>query len=357
MPVFICMSGVFEGGIFTFAMTAGRKFSFRPFLKPFTFSTVSQDFFTSFLLVFPINIGITIVILLLTAIIDAPVKPHSLILYITHAPNSWTVIFWLVAIFTILPVVEEVFFRGFIYNVLKTKMSVALACITQACLFALCHPYGLVGNAGIFLLGLALAIVYEKKGCLLSPVFIHCIKNGLIAAPFLIMAVSNLHTPAGNREQALSRPEWLLASPPEYVEQKENGEEQIDYAVETWGSRGSKRWKKEANAFMAISEWFPEDELSSIKAMSGLVSIYFYKLGDYWRAIVTAERLRRTYGIDKEQAGTALSLQAWSYYMLKMFETSRQTFRKVIDDYPDDRDLVKSAKEGLRRLQKIAPEK
>ncbi|MCG8632505.1 MAG: CPBP family glutamic-type intramembrane protease [Desulfobacterales bacterium] len=357
MPVVIAMTVLFDGGMLAFAMRAARKFKFRPFLKPITPSGALRDFFISFLLVIPVNIGITIVVLILTAVIDAPVKTHSLIQYISYAPNSWTVIFWLVAIFTILPVVEEVFFRGFIYNMLKTKVSVGLACIIQAFLFAVCHPYGIAGNVGIFILGLVLAVVYEKKGCLLSPVFIHCIKNGLVAAPFLITAVFNLHSPAVSRDDALNRPEWLLNSPPEYVEQKETGQAQFDYAKETWGSRGNKLWKKEANAFMAIPLWFPEDELSSGKAELGLASIYFYKLGDYWRTIVTAERVIKSYGKNRELSGQALSLQAWSYYMLKRFDTSRRLFRQVVSEYPENQALTDSAEEGLKRLEVIAPER
>ncbi|MCG8616968.1 MAG: CPBP family glutamic-type intramembrane protease [Desulfobacterales bacterium] len=352
MPLLILVTIVFEGCSLGVALTAGRYLGLRPFFRGRTLKSAIWEFLFSLGMVIPVNIGITLVMVMATAVLDTPVTPHSLIRYINHAPNSSAIIFWLVMAFTILPVIEEIIFRGYVFGFLKTRMSVPAACTGQAFLFAVCHPYGIAGNCGIFVLGVVLGVVCEKRGGLLCPVFIHCLKNGLVSVPFIIMAVSNFHHPAHNLNQAMSRPHWLADAPPAWVEKQESAGAQLTWAEDTWGK---KAWKKSANALTAVEHWYPDDRDASRKAALKLASIYYYRLGDYWRTVVAADTLLKTYGPDSEEAGTALSLKAWSYYMLKRFDLSRSFFEQLRVEYPENETLLAAAEKGLKMLDRIAP--
>ena len=56
--------------------------------------------------------------------------------------HVWRLVFVLVAAFIFAPVCEEVFFRGFLHNALRTRMSVWVAGGIQSFIFAVMHPYG-----------------------------------------------------------------------------------------------------------------------------------------------------------------------------------------------------------------------
>jgi tetratricopeptide (TPR) repeat protein len=173
----------------------------------------------------------------------------------------------------------------------------------------------------------------------------------------LVVAVGNLHSVAESFEEAAKNPYWLASEPPRYVERKATGNEQWKYAIDTWGSRGTKQWKKEANAFQAVSLWFPDDRTSAAKAKLGLVVIYHYYLRDYRRAIVAARELRHMYPDQGEQCASALSHEGWSYYMLKDFNNSRKAFIEVIKHYFEYAVAMKSAQKGIKWLNSIGHNK
>jgi membrane protease YdiL (CAAX protease family) len=92
---------------------------------------------------------------------------------------------------TVAPIGEEVFFRGLVYNTLKSKLKKRLrvaprgmkaetvAMIGSALLFALLHvsPLNLLP---IFIMGLAFAYVYERTGSLWITILMHAINNGTV---------------------------------------------------------------------------------------------------------------------------------------------------------------------------------
>ncbi|MFC1705393.1 lysostaphin resistance A-like protein [Planctomycetota bacterium] len=79
-----------------------------------------------------------------------------------------------VAVF-VAPVAEEVFFRGLLYGPLRTHVGKAWAiAITSVC-FALVHP--LVDMPAIALLGVVLALAYERTGSLVAPISAHAANN------------------------------------------------------------------------------------------------------------------------------------------------------------------------------------
>ncbi|HLS90794.1 MAG TPA: CPBP family intramembrane glutamic endopeptidase [Limnochordia bacterium] len=79
----------------------------------------------------------------------------------------------------IAPFVEELFFRGYAYPVLKRHLGRHAAWVS-ALLFAAVHLY-VINFLPIFLIGLLLARLYERTGALAVPILAHATANGAVA--------------------------------------------------------------------------------------------------------------------------------------------------------------------------------
>ena len=77
------------------------------------------------------------------------------------------------------PLAEEVFYRGMFYNALRRHLNPFLAALIQGLVFGLMHPFGLADRAGIASFGFCLAMLYEWRKTLLSPIFLHGLFNTL----------------------------------------------------------------------------------------------------------------------------------------------------------------------------------
>lgn len=84
------------------------------------------------------------------------------------------------------PVVEEIFFRGFLYNALKKRAGITGAMLLTSFAFAALHAHP-VGFLPIMIIGMVLAYLYEKTGTLVAPVAAHMIHNvSMVGFVFLI---------------------------------------------------------------------------------------------------------------------------------------------------------------------------
>jgi membrane protease YdiL (CAAX protease family) len=83
------------------------------------------------------------------------------------------------------PVIEELFFRGFLLTFLKNYMSTWLALFLSASLFAFAH-LNLGAALPLWFLGLALGLAYEHSGSLLLPMGVHACWNLTTALSLLL---------------------------------------------------------------------------------------------------------------------------------------------------------------------------
>jgi membrane protease YdiL (CAAX protease family) len=74
------------------------------------------------------------------------------------------------------PFGEEVFFRGFAYTAMRRRLGVLGATILSALLFALIHTSPMA-IAPIFLIGVLLAVLYERTGTLAASFALHAVNN------------------------------------------------------------------------------------------------------------------------------------------------------------------------------------
>jgi membrane protease YdiL (CAAX protease family) len=76
------------------------------------------------------------------------------------------------------PVVEEVFFRGFVFAGLRTRYRWRKAAVISSLLFALVHlqPAAVVP---VFLLGYVFAYLYYRSNSIWPPILMHITTNGM----------------------------------------------------------------------------------------------------------------------------------------------------------------------------------
>ncbi|MDP3014049.1 MAG: type II CAAX endopeptidase family protein [Candidatus Subteraquimicrobiales bacterium] len=76
----------------------------------------------------------------------------------------------------IAPVVEELFFRGFMYQAIKKQMGTSKAILFSSAIFALFHPQAWL-LIPMMIMGIILAWLYEKFGSLGPPIILHALNN------------------------------------------------------------------------------------------------------------------------------------------------------------------------------------
>ena len=84
------------------------------------------------------------------------------------------------------PVIEELFFRGFLYGAFKKYIGVFWAMMITAAIFATLHAH-IVGFVPIMALGVLLAYLYEKTGTLVSSITVHMMHN--LSMVFLVFLI------------------------------------------------------------------------------------------------------------------------------------------------------------------------
>lgn len=89
------------------------------------------------------------------------------------------VIFFSIFVAILGPVIEEMFFRGFLYSAIKKHTGVFKAALISAVLFSLLH-FNLFSFFPIIVLGLLMAYIYETTNSLISSITVHIIHNSIM---------------------------------------------------------------------------------------------------------------------------------------------------------------------------------
>ena len=297
----------------------------------------------------------SVVVFVLSKMAGSQVEISSTLSGLRDAPNDVRVYLILIPMFTLGPIAEELFFRGFLYNALRQWIAPAGALVLQAFIFTLLHyrcpERSITYLSFVFVTGIVLAGVYEWRKTLWSPIALHIVINSVFVGSVIAFMILNSHTPAKTWEDAERPPEWLK-SDCSGIEKMATGEEQRLYAVNTWGSQGLRLWKRELQAFQAVLQWFPDDREACASARTGIAQIYLYYLRDFRRAVVESNRILAQFKDRPEDCAEALLIRGWSYCELGNHEMSRTSFREVIESYASYEWARESALEGLNSLDK-----
>jgi len=155
-----------------------------------------MHFYKFFILIF-VGIAANIVVdFILNAIVYYFDLEHSFSEYnvlIEKILSSNSVILLLLSTGILFPILEEVIFRGFIFNELKKNISITKAIVIQAFLFGLLH-LNLIQGSYAFLLGLFFAYIYLWTESILGPITLHIGINSytVLATKFPQLSVDNI---------------------------------------------------------------------------------------------------------------------------------------------------------------------
>lgn len=84
------------------------------------------------------------------------------------------------------PIVEEIFFRGFLQSHLRQRFSFLASGVLTAFIFAVIHPQGLFFVPVLMVIGFVLAFIREQRGSLYPAIAIHSLHNGMIFLCFWV---------------------------------------------------------------------------------------------------------------------------------------------------------------------------
>jgi membrane protease YdiL (CAAX protease family) len=93
--------------------------------------------------------------------------------------RPWLLFYFVLCVCIIGPIIEELFFRGFLYPALRKKTGVLLSVLLSSVFFSLLHMT-FIGFLPIFFLGILLAYIYERSGNIIASIAIHIIHNSSI---------------------------------------------------------------------------------------------------------------------------------------------------------------------------------
>lgn len=336
-----------------YALAVCKRRGVWPLFRPISPATVFSMIPFAILIAFGINLLVGTTHMAMEKILNQTFEMPDYSALATFGPNSLLSVVMIVIGFTAIPILEEIYFRGFLYNALKIRLPLLFAANLQAILFAAAHGAGFMIGILYFIAGMALAVVYEMRKDLVSPILVHGAINAMALTPLLVVALQNFHMPASTWEEAERPPAWLASAPPAWIEKKENAAAQRQYAIDTWGSPGSKAWKKEAVALQVVCVWFPEDREGCAKAKSGVVAIYSTFLKDHRRAVIEADRLIAEFPKEEEAVAIALTRRGFAYLMLQDLEKSRESFEKVINEHSQHGPPLEEAEKGIEMLERM----
>lgn len=135
--------------------------------------------------VLPVFLTTLFLVLFMAELLHYRPTPHPLVhVFLEEQERSPGLIVYSIVLASLIgPILEEIFFRGFCYPVLRNKIGMQWALIITSALFALIHE-NTFAFWPIFVLGLALGYLYEKRGSLIAPMVLHVTHNAVFLAYF-----------------------------------------------------------------------------------------------------------------------------------------------------------------------------
>ncbi|MHB8512357.1 MAG: CPBP family intramembrane glutamic endopeptidase [Actinomycetota bacterium] len=138
--------------------------------------------FVSWLVAVPVVSSITLRIAKLLS--KGPVNPPNQI-QLSAPSNAALVMFGIIAI-VLAPLCEELLYRGFIHQGMRSRLAMIPASAISASIFMLAHaPFWLIFPS-IFTFGFAQALLFEKRGSIVSTIAAHMLFNTIGFSAFLL---------------------------------------------------------------------------------------------------------------------------------------------------------------------------
>ncbi len=169
-------------GIFAISYFVFIKYKHRPIDLGLTFKNFIRNIFAGivgYIAILPTLLVILLVVLWGLNLIKYEPPPQPIFDLLFEEKRHRVILFLGIFISLFGPIIEEIFFRGFLYNAIKKRFGIKPGVLISAALFSLLHS-NLVGFLPIMALGALLAYLYETTGSIVSSIVVHIIHNSLI---------------------------------------------------------------------------------------------------------------------------------------------------------------------------------
>jgi len=143
---------------------------------------------TCYLMFLPLFFLTNILVLKLSQFLNIELKAQDVFSLLTKTSDFSPAQFGLLILFVAVigPLIEEIFFRGFLYRALKRKTGVYFALLISAVLFSLIH-FNVMVFFPILWLGIILGLLLEKTGSLIPCVAMHIMVNSISLTMLLFL--------------------------------------------------------------------------------------------------------------------------------------------------------------------------
>lgn len=137
--------------------------------------------------VLPVFLGLLFFLIAIASIFKYEPPAHPLVnVFLEEQKQSIWITVYSVFLGTVLgPILEEIFFRGFCYPILKRRYGIFLAMLMTSGFFALIHNNSFAFWP-IFVLGMGLNYLYEKRGSLIASIAMHITHNTVFISYFFL---------------------------------------------------------------------------------------------------------------------------------------------------------------------------
>jgi len=133
----------------------------------------------AYVFILPILIaGLILSMLFLDAIGYKP-PPQPVFDMFFEEKRSDVILFLTIFVSILGPIIEEMFFRGFLYSAVKKRFGIILGVLSSSVFFSILHT-NIVGFLPILILGALMAFLYETTGSLITSMSVHILHNSII---------------------------------------------------------------------------------------------------------------------------------------------------------------------------------
>ena len=138
-----------------------------------------------YLYIIALSIGVNIILLFLSAILTKIIPSYGEVVNQLNIANKSAL--QLVIVIILIPIYEEIVFRGIIFGYLRKNFNIIVAILAQALIFGIMH-LNLVQGIYTFILGIVLALIYMYSDSILGNITVHIIFNllGVLIIPMLL---------------------------------------------------------------------------------------------------------------------------------------------------------------------------
>ncbi len=133
-----------------------------------------------FVLILPVFLVTASLSQLIFSKYHTPMNPAQLEIFAVQ--NIWDRIALVLGVAVAGPIVEELIFRGVLFQALLNRFRLVPSMLISGAVFALVHPTLPAGFLPIWILGSGFAYIFSRRNSLVANIVMHCLHNGLIIA-------------------------------------------------------------------------------------------------------------------------------------------------------------------------------